>query len=116
MWDLLKQRVIAAGSLATAALAIIAAVSFVDAYRWWVWADEFQIVAARVYETSIPEQRRIVSQVKRELESAKTVPVARRGMNDRRRINNLEVELDDELDKLKKLLNERTRFTRKNSK
>lgn len=106
-----KKRVIAAGTIAGAVAAIIVALSYVDQYRWWVWASEFKIVASRVYEATIPEQRRVISSIQRDLERAKSVPPARRDVQDTQKINDLEADLASESEKLERLINERARFT-----
>lgn len=106
-----KRRVIAAGAVAGAVAAIFLSLSYMDQYRWWVWASEFQIVASRIYEATIPEQRRVVSSIERDLERAKSVPPARRNAKDTRRIIDLEGDLAKEQETLKKLYDERARFT-----
>lgn len=105
-----KKRLIAAGAIAGSLTAITVTLSYMDEYRWWVWASEFKIVANRVYEATIPEQRRVVSSIQRDLERAKSVPPARRDAKDTRKIINLEEDLVIEQETLKKLYDERARF------
>ena len=108
-----KKRLLAAGGIAGALVAIFVATSHIDKYRWWVWASEFQIVANRVYELTIPEQRRVISSIKRDLERATSVPPAQRDLKDIRKINELEEDLAHEQENLDRLYDERERFSPK---
>lgn len=113
VWLCFKRRLIAAGTIAGAVVALFLVGPHLDEYRWWVWADEFHIVAGRVYETTIPEQRRVISSIKRDLERAKDVPPSRRDINDVRKINDLEEDAETAKEELQKLYDERAKFGRK---
>lgn len=108
-----KKRLIAAGMIAGAVTALFIAGGYIDQVRWWVWASEFKLVASRVYEVTIPEQRRVISSIQRELERAKSVPPAKRKALDIRKINDLEEDLANALEKLESLVDERARFATK---
>ena len=108
----LQNRLIAAGAIAVAVISIITVIGMMDQYRWWVWASEFRVVAGRVYEATIPEQRRVVSGIERQLDRAKAIPPPEREIPDDKRINDLEQDLQEERDTLLKLIEERARFAK----
>lgn len=112
IFDCFVCRIKAAGVIATALVAILISYSYLDAYRWWIWRTEFQAVAGRVYEATIPEQRRVVSSVHRLLERAKAIPPVQRDLNDDVRINQLESDLKAEEENLRELVEERAKFTK----
>lgn len=111
-WCWLKKRLITVAVVAGALTTIIVALGALDQYRWWVWASEFQVVAGRVYEATIPEQIRVVGNVKRRLERARAVPPSDRDFRDDAKINQLEADLADEKEALEKQIDERARFTK----
>ena len=113
VWCWVKNKVFVAGGLAGALTAIIVTISYIDQYRWWVWASEFRIVANRVYEVTIPEQRRVISGIERDLERAKSVPPSQRDVKDVMRIIDLEEEKAKAKENLDKLYDERELFAPK---
>ncbi len=99
-----------AGVIAAAFTAVIVATGHLDKLRPWASADEIKTVAKRVYELSIPEQRRVITSVQRDLKNAKDEPAGQRDVNDQLRIFRLETELINAEDTMKELLLERKRF------
>lgn len=109
---LLKNRLIAAGAVAVAVIAIVTTIGMMDEYRFWVLSSEFKIVAGRVYELTIPEQRRVISGIERQLDRARAIPPPEREIPDDVRINDLEQDLQEEQDTLMKQIDERARFAK----
>lgn len=107
---LLQKRIIGLGAVAVAVIAIFTAASHLDRYRWWASAEEIRTVASRVYQLSVPEQRRVITSVERDLKSARAVPPENRDINDSFRINRLEEELLDAKEEMKKLIGEQKQF------
>lgn len=98
------------GVIAAAFTAVIVATGHLDKLRPWASADEIRTVAKRIYQLSIPEQRRVVTSIQRDLDNANDEPPAQRDVNDQLRIFRLETELINAEDTMKELLIERKRF------
>lgn len=102
-----------AGVIAAAFTAVIVATGHLDKLRPWASADEIKTVAKRVYQLSIPDQRRVITSVERDLKNAEGTPPSERDINDQLRIFRLETELINAKDTMDELLLERKRFKKK---